>query len=130
MSRTIVQDITMPAKPSEVFQALNNPSRFSQLTGGKKAEIGSEAGSRFSLFDGMITGLLVEAIPNQRLVQVWRAGNWPDGVYSLVSFNFQANDDGTAIHFEQHGHPADAQEHLEAGWHKMYWQPLTAYLTG
>jgi len=26
------------------------------------------------------------------------------------------------------GFPADAAEHLEPGWHKMYWEPLKAYL--
>lgn len=89
----------------------------------------NEPGGALSLFDGMITGQTVELVPNQRIIQVWRAGNWPAGTYSLVKFELTpAADDRTVLHFEQIGFPEDQREHLESGWKNKYWDPLKAYL--
>ena len=38
------------------------------------------------------------------------------------------SESGTKLTFHQSGFPDDNRPHLEAGWHKMYWEPLKRYL--
>ena len=35
--------------------------------------------------------------------------------------------DETKVILDHSGFPDDAAEHLDGGWHKMYWEPLKAY---
>jgi len=128
MSRTITQEIKINSSPSKIYNALSVASQFSDFTGAK-AEINLESGGKISLFDGMITGITVEAIENTRLIQVWRVSNWDEGYYSLVRFELDGDDSNTTLRIEHIGFPEDAGEHLESGWHKMYWDPLKQFLS-
>ena len=128
MSSSIRQEVFIKASPKRVYDTLLDGKRFSEFTGGAPAAIASDAGAAFSCFNGMITGRNVELIPNQRIVQAWRVGNWPEGVYSIVRFELAAQGDGTKLMLEQTAFPDGASEHLEGGWHKMYWEPLKKYL--
>lgn len=128
MTNSIRQEVTIEASPQRVYDTLLDGKRFSEFTGGAPAVITSEAGGAFSCFNGMITGRNIELIPNQRIVQAWRAGNWPAGVYSIVRFELAPQGDGTKLTLEHTAFPEGASEHLEGGWHKMYWEPLKKYL--
>ena len=124
---TISQSITIKASPAKVYQALISAEQFSKVTGAP-ADISSDEGGEFSCFGGQITGRHIELIPDQRIVQSWRVKAWPEGVYSEVSFELSESGDTTTLELTQTGYPDDAAEHLEPGWHKMYWEPLKAYL--
>ena len=50
---------TIPAPPEEVYLALTNPLSVKLFTGAE-AEMSTEPGSEFSLFDGDITGKNIE----------------------------------------------------------------------
>ena len=128
MSEPIHQDVLIKASPQRIYDALTDAKLFSAFTGGAAAEIDGRAGGAFSCFGGRITGRNVELVPGERVVQAWRAGHWPTGVYSIVRFELQRDHDGTRLVFDQSGFPADNRQHLEAGWHKMYWDPLRAFL--
>ncbi len=79
---------------------------------------------------GDISGRNVELVPDKRVVQAWRSNAWPEGVYSIVRFELTPEGRGTRLLFDQAGHPEGAQEMLEGGWHKMYWEPMGAILAG
>ena len=127
MSGTIHQEVVFPATPQRVYEALTDSEQFGDLTGAA-AEIGREAGAAFSCFGGMITGRHVELMPNQLIVQAWRAGNWAAGVYSIVRFELKAEGAETRLIFDHSGFPAEHSAHLESGWQKMYWDNLQKYL--
>lgn len=127
MSSTIHQEVVFPTSPQRVYEALTDSKQFSAVTGAP-AEIGREAGAAFSCFGGMITGRHVELLPNQRIVQAWRAGNWDESVYSIVRFDLQAQGAETLLIFEHTGFPVEHLEHLASGWQKMYWDNLEKYL--
>jgi activator of HSP90 ATPase len=128
MSKPIHQEIEFKANPQRVYEALLDAKQFSQLSGGAPAEIDAKAGGAFSCFGGMITGRNVELKDGQRIVQAWRAGNWPDGTYSIVRFELAAHGAGSKLTFEHAGFPESMREHLDGGWHKMYWEPLKKHL--
>ncbi len=124
---TINQTITIESSPAKVYQALISADHFSKVTGAA-AEISADEGGVFSCFGGQIVGRHIELLPNERIVQAWRVNMWPEGVYSIVRFNISASGDTTTLELVQTGYPDDAAEHLEPGWHKMYWDPLKAYI--
>ena len=123
----IKQKITFSNSPHKLYQALTSAKEFSRVTEAP-AEIAEDEGGAFSCFGGQITGLHIELIPNKRIVQAWRAGSWPDGVYSIVRFEISMSGALTKVELEHTGYPEGTKEHLEGGWHKMYWDPLKAHL--
>jgi activator of HSP90 ATPase len=129
MSTPIHQEIVFPASPKRVYDALLDARQFSQFSGGASAEIDRAAGGSFSCFGGMVSGRNIELKSDQRIVQAWRAGNWPEGVYSLVRFELVEEGAGTKLTFDQSGFPEGQREHLDGGWSKMYWEPLRKYLS-
>jgi activator of HSP90 ATPase len=123
---TIHQDVTIKCRPEKIFKTLTRSDDFSAATGAP-AQIESVAGGAFSTFGGQITGRNIELKDNHMLVQAWRVSAWPDGVYSIVRIDLERTGDDTKLTLEHSGYPAGAEEHLEGGWHKMYWEPLTVY---
>lgn len=100
---------------------------------GAPAEIKAEAGGEFSCFGGMITGRNIELSPNRRIVQAWRVKIWPEGMYSIVSFELQPDGSGTRLVMTHDGFPGTMRAHLngempDGGWQRQYWEPLRKYL--
>ena len=85
---TIHQEIVFNCNPQSIFEVLTNAEKFSKLTGAP-AEINLKVGGKFSCFGGIISGLTIETVPNKMLVQAWRVGNWPAGIYSIVRFELE-----------------------------------------
>ena len=112
------------------WQVLNNDGSLRWTgTGGAPAEISRDEGGPFSCFGDRIVGRQVELVPDRRIVQAWRAADWEDGVYSVVRFELREDGKGTRLVFDQSGFPQGEKGHLEAGWPKMYWEPLQEFLT-
>ncbi len=128
MSSAIHQEIVIDAPVERVYAALTNAEQFSAFTGGAPAEIAAEDGSAFSCFGGKVAGRNIELVPNRRLVQAWRVGDWDAGAYTLVRFELSPEGAGTKVTFDQAGVPEAQKSHLEGGWHAMYWDPLKTYL--
>jgi activator of HSP90 ATPase len=123
----IHQEIRVKARPEKIYAALTNGDEFTRITGAP-ADIAAVEGGAFSLFGGQITGRNIELTANEALVQAWRAGPWPKGVYSIVRITLERSGEETKMTLDQSGFPDGAAQHLEGGWHQMYWQPLRAHL--
>src|SRR6266852_4733545 len=122
-SITIHQEIEFNATPQQLYDALLDSKQFTEFSG-RPAEINREVGGAFSLFGGHIVGRNVELVPNQRIVQAWRVVTWPEGVYSIVKFEFKANGSGTKLEFDHTGFPEGLHDHLAEGWEANYWALL------
>ncbi|MGG4489395.1 SRPBCC domain-containing protein [Metabacillus idriensis] len=130
MNNTVIhQEIKFNTDAKKIYEALTDSKQFSELSGGAPAEIHPEAGGSFSLFGGMISGRNIELIPNKRIVQAWRPGNWEEGLYSIVKIEFIEKGSETILMFDHTAFPEEQREHLDAGWHANYWQPLQTYLS-
>jgi activator of HSP90 ATPase len=133
MSNPIVQDIEFKANPERVYEALLDAKQFSAFSGGHAAQIQREEGGAFSCFGGMVVGRNIELISHKRIVQAWRIKIWPEGVYSLVTFDLQPEGSGTRLRLEHKGFPDAMRAHLngempEGGWRRQYLEPLQKYL--
>jgi activator of HSP90 ATPase len=124
---TIHQDLEFAAPPDRVYQALLDEKQFSALTGAT-AEIDRNIGGAFRLFGGRVIGRNIELVPNQRIVQAWRALIWPSGVYAIVRFELAPNVSGTRVAFDEAGFPSENRDEHDVGWAKFYWNPLRKYL--
>lgn len=123
------QEIDLPASPSRVYGIFLDEKLFSAFTG-RSAQIDSAPGGAFKLFQGHppllgVTGRNVELVPNKRIVQAWRAGEWDEGVYSIVRFELTEKDQGTRVIFDQ---IALVPVPGPTAWTTMYWNPLQKYL--
>jgi len=122
-SISIHQEIEFTVIPQRLYEALLDSKQFSGFSG-RKARIQRESGGEFSLFDGHIVGRNIELVPNKRIVQVWRVVTWPEGVYSIVRFEFETRKAGTRLIFDHVGFPSGLHDHLAEGWESNYWALL------
>ena len=139
-SEAIRQEVMLEASPQRVYQALTTTEDFDKITrlsdgaalldaaGAKPTAISGEVGGSFTLFGGYITGRHLEMLPNERLVQAWRAGSWRAGGFSIAAFYLTAEGGKTKLIFEQRGFPNGNGVSLAQGWHSHYWEPLAKYL--
>jgi len=127
MSTSLHQEITFNASKGQVFEAYINAEQHSAFTGAE-AKITAQACERFSVHNGQIEGCNIEVVPGERIVQAWRAANWPEGNYSMVKLSFSEQEGKCLLTLDHTGCAEEAVGHLDGGWHKMYWQPLQAWL--
>jgi activator of HSP90 ATPase len=138
-AEAIHQEVTFKSSPKRVYDAIMEPAQFqkvSLLSGAMKesdlvakpAEISAEPGGAFHIFGGFIYGRQIELLLAKRIVQAWRVGNWPPGVYSIAKFELTEQDGGTKLVFDHTGFPADDGASLASGWKAHYWDALTKFL--
>ena len=123
----IRQEVRFSSAPANVSHALADSAAHSASTGAP-AEISSAEGGAFSAYGGHVLGRNIELVPGRRIVQAWRAKTWPEGVFSIARFELRSEDGQTHLTFEQDGVPEESAEHIDAGWKKMYWEPLSKHL--
>jgi len=124
---TIRQIVSFQKGPEKIYKVLTSATEFGEMTGAP-ADISGDEGGEFCCFGGQITGRHIELKPNERIVQAWRVKAWEEGVYSIMKFDISESDDGSTVTLEHTAYPEESFEHLEPGWHKMYWEPLKAFL--
>jgi activator of HSP90 ATPase len=125
-TETLHQSVVLHAAPHEVYEALMDSEKHAEFTH-SPAVIGREVGAEFNAFDGWASGTTVELIPDKKIVQKWRAIDWPEGHYSTVTFDLLQQGQETRLDFTQAGIPEEFCAELEAGWVEYYWDNLAAY---
>lgn len=126
MATPIHQEVDFKTTPERIYEALTDAKQFSAFTG-LPAEIHAEADGAFKCFGGQITGRMTELVPGKKMVQTWHVAMWPEGVDSVVRFELKAQGGGTRIILDHSGFPDENREHLDAGWPRMYWEPMKKY---
>jgi activator of HSP90 ATPase len=138
-AESIHQETLFKAPPNRIYEILTDAAQFQKvelLSAAMKdldlkshpAVISREAGGAFSLFGDYVTGRQIELVPNQRIVQAWRPASWRPGIFSIAHFELQPEGSNTKLIFDHTGFPTGQAEHLAAGWHGNYWDPLKQFL--
>jgi len=126
-TRKIKQSVTFKASPHDVYEALIDSKKHAKFTGGK-ASISHEVGGKFSAFEGYAEGVNLQLVPDKKIVQSWRASDWPEGHYSEVTFLFKDIEGGTYLTFSQTGVPEEQYDDISQGWRDYYWAPMKEML--
>ncbi len=125
--KTIRQTVTIKAAPHDVYEALMDSKKHSQFTGGK-AVISRKVGGKFTAYDEYAEGVNLELVPDKKIVQSWRASDWPEGHYSKATFALEATAAGTKLTFTQTDIPEEFAADVAQGWRDYYWAPMKEML--
>ena len=94
------------------------------------AQIGRQVGGIFTAYDEYISGKNIELIPDQKIVQEWRAVDWAPEQTSLITFEFSAVPEGTQLVFTHSGLPEGTEDDFAQGWIDNYWNPMRKIFAG
>ncbi|MFH0977790.1 MAG: SRPBCC family protein [Candidatus Woesearchaeota archaeon] len=125
--KKLTQTITFKATPHEVFELIMDSKKHSAFTG-EKAVTSRKVGGKFKAYGKYISGENLEIIKDKRIVQIWRASDWPRGIYSKVSFEFEKSGKNTKLKFSQEGVPESQYAEIKEGWSDFYWGPMKKFL--
>ena len=112
---------SIPAPPEDVYLALTNPLTIMLWTS-DKAEMSTEAGSEFSLWDGSIVGKNLEFEENKKIVQQWYFGDQEEA--SIVTIKLHADKQGTSVELKHSNIPDVDYEDIVDGWNQNYFGAL------
>ncbi len=131
MSKTIVQDVLFKnTTPKQLYDLYMDGEKHSIATGAP-ANITATEGSSYSAHNGYITGKNLQLIKDRLIVQTWRAQSWSsDDIDSTFIIYLEPQGADVLLHAVHANVPDNAMESLNAGWHKMYWEPWKLYLNG
>ena len=128
MCKTIKQTVKFKASPRAVYELLADSRQHTAFTG-RKASISRRIGGKFSAGANRSTGINVDLAPGRRIVQAWRDDRFPDGIFSMATFNLHATrDGGTELVLTHRGVPKDLIPATEQTWREQYWVRMKEYL--
>ena len=127
MSKSIHQTVTFKASPHAVYEALMDSKKHAAFSGGK-ARISRVVGGSIMAYDNYIAGKNVELVPDQKIVQDWRAVDWLEGYFSRIIFELTAIPEGTRLVFTHTDLPEGTEEEFTQGWIENYWEPMKKFL--
>jgi activator of HSP90 ATPase len=126
-TKTIHQSATFRAPPIDVYEMLMDSQKHAALSG-EPATISRGIGGRFTAWGTHISGFNLALRPGEKIVQAWRALDWPADHYSIATFEFYVVEGGTKLDFAQIGVPAHRYEGHCRGWNETYWTPMKEIL--
>jgi activator of HSP90 ATPase len=125
--KKIKQSITFRAPVHDVFELLVDSRKHSAFTG-DKAVISRKVGGKFKAYGDYIEGKILEIVKDKKIVQSWRASDWPAGIYSKVIFELEKSGKSTKLKFSQEGVPEEQFKDIKQGWIDFYWEPMKEFL--
>jgi activator of HSP90 ATPase len=115
---------SLPAPPEDVYNALTNPVTL-QLWTGEPAEMSTEPGSEFSLWDGSISGRNIAFEEGKKIVQQWYFGDQEEE--SIVTILLHAKGTGTSVELTHTNIPDDEFDDFADGWNESYFGSLREF---
>jgi activator of HSP90 ATPase len=112
------------APPEEVYLAITNANSISLWTG-EDAEMSTEPGSEFSMWEGSIVGKNIEFVTNKKIVQQW----YFDGQVeeSIVTIILHQDRNGTSVELRQTNIPDSEFNDFVEGWEENYFGALKIF---
>lgn len=122
--KTFNKTFRINAEPSDIYAALTNPYTI-ELWSGYKAEMSTEPGSEFSLWEGDITGKNMEFVTDKKIVQEWYFGDQEDK--SIVTITIKGGTDESVVTVEQTNIPDEDFNDIAEGWREYYMGAIKAF---
>ncbi len=115
------QHFIVPAPPEDVYRALTNPATI-QLWSGEPAEMTTEPGTEFSLWEGAIVGRNLEFVEDKKIVQQWYFGEQESE--SIVTIILHPDKKGTSAELKHSNIPDEDYADIVEGWRDAYFGAL------
>ncbi|WP_343306940.1 SRPBCC domain-containing protein [Chitinophaga niabensis] len=114
------------APPEEVYLALTLPATI-QLWTGEEAEMSTEPGSEFSLWEGSISGKNLEFEKGRKIVQQWY---FDQEEPSIVTIILHPHKKGTSAELKHSNIPDEDYDNIVEGWNEAYFGSLIDFYEG
>ena len=114
------------APPEEVYLALTLPATI-QLWTGEEAEMSTEPGSEFSLWEGSISGKNLEFEKGRKIVQQWY---FDQEEPSIVTIILHPHKKGTSAELKHTNIPDEDYDNIVEGWNEAYFGSLIDFYEG
>lgn len=114
----------VPATPEEIYTALTNPFTI-ELWTGEPAEMSTEPGTEFSMWDGSICGKNLEFEEGKRIVQQWYFDGQDEP--SIVTIKLHPDKYGTSAELRHTNIPDEAYDDISEGWNDAYFSSLIEF---
>jgi activator of HSP90 ATPase len=123
MRSVIKQSVSLLAPADALFAAYLDPDLHAAITG-SPVVISKKAGSRFSAFEGALSGTMLSIVEPDLIVQSWRSSafNRDDGDSTLILL-FRQNGDRGRIELTHLDVPDHDYDGVSNGWRRYYWTP-------
>ena len=115
--KTFKKTFKINAEPSDVYAALTNPYTI-ELWSGYPAQMSTEPGSGFSLWEGDITGKNIEFIQDKKVVQEWYFGDQNE--ISVVTISIANDREHSVVTVEHTNIPDEEFNDIAEGWREYY----------
>lgn len=117
----------IPAEPEAIYAAWMSSKGHGEMTG-SPAKVTARVGSKFSAWDGYISGRTLELKPHTRILQSWRTTDFaeeePD---SLLEVLLAKTKGGTRVTLNHTNIPAGHGPEYKKGWIDFYFKPMKEY---
>ena len=125
---TIEQVEHFSAPPEVIYRAWIDAAQHAAFTG-SPATSDAQPGGAFTAWDGYIQGKHVDLVENEKIVQTWRATDFPSAYPdSRLELTLTPESGGTRLRLRHASVPKKNAQSYADGWHEHYWRPLRAYL--
>jgi activator of HSP90 ATPase len=122
--KTFKKTFKINAETSDVYSALTNPYTIALWTG-YPAQMSTEPGSEFSLWEGDITGRNIEFIQDKKVVQEWFFGEQTER--SIVTISIQKDREDSLVTVEHTNIPDDDFSDISEGWREYYFGAINNF---
>lgn len=112
---------TIKATPEEVFAALTFKPTI-ELWTGQTAEFRLEKDAEFSMWEGSISGKILDFEPGKSLKEQWYFGETE--VPSIVTLKFHPHAKGTSLEVNHTDIPDTDFDDIVDGWHQVFMRDL------
>jgi activator of HSP90 ATPase len=131
MTKTITQNVVFKnAKTSVLYSMYLDSKHHKAITVGHPATISAKEGSKFTVYDGYITGKNLQLIKDELIVQSWRGSDWSkkdaDSTFIML---FEQKGKDVIIHMTHANLPDKHADDIKQGWIDYYWKPWKKYLS-
>jgi activator of HSP90 ATPase len=115
--KTFKKTFKINAEPSDIYSAITNPYTI-ELWSGYPAQMSTEPGSEFSLWEGDIAGMNLEFVQDKTVVQEWYFGDQVEK--SIVTITISPDREYSLVMVEHTNIPEDEFTDIAEGWREYY----------
>ncbi len=119
------QYISIHAEPEDVYACLTNPFTI-ELWSDMPAKMEAKEGTEFEMFEGDITGKILELEPDKKVVQQWYFGDQKEP--SIVTFKIHPDKGKVSLELRHTNIPDEAYDEVTEGWKKYFLGRIKEFL--
>jgi activator of HSP90 ATPase len=121
---------TFNTSAEAIYKAWLSTQGHTQMTG-SPAKVDGRAEGGFTAWDGYIWGTFLELEANERILQSWRTGEFPEEADdSQVEILLEESGGKTKLTLNHTNIPEGQADGYKQGWEDFYFKPMREYFGG